>query len=410
MFGVLMAIFGISVGLQTTVWLKYLLPGTVGGFVPSGEDILTKNQSYPVVMTFALGALGLILGLIFGFKLADRIIGFGKALETMSAADKIASGLGVLLGAVASIPIYLLVFQFTVNTGVKLGISVILSAILFYLIVVATTSMGPELMNILSRGGQNTPAPEAEMSPTANCKILDTNVIIDGRIAEVCRTGFLEGPLYVPGFVLDELQHIADSGDGLKRARGRRGLDILNNMQKELPLIVRSWDKALDKSAERDEVDTRLVKLAKALEGVIVTNDFNLNKVAMLQGVQVLNVNELANVLKPVVLPGEVMRVGIVKEGKEPNQGVAYLDDGTMIVIEDGRKHMNETMNVIVNSVLQTAAGKMIFARVRNDDELEEDYQSRAARNNEGGGSNGGGGYNSGGSGYPRRGPSKKVR
>jgi len=408
MFGALMMIFGISVGLQTREWLKYILPGNA--FMPSGEDIITKYQGYPAVMTVALAALGLILGLIFGLKLADRIVGFGRALETMSAADKIASGLGVLLGAVASIPIYLLVFQIQVNTGVKLGVSVLLSAIVFYLVVVATTSMGSELMNILSRGGAVMPASEAEMSPTAGCKILDTNVIIDGRIAEVCRTGFLEGPLYVPGFVLDELQHIADSGDALKRARGRRGLDILNNMQKELPLIVRSWDKMLDKSAERDEVDTRLVKLAKALEGVIVTNDFNLNKVAMLQGVQVLNVNELANVLKPVVLPGEVMRVGIVKEGKEPNQGVAYLDDGTMIVIEDGRKHMNETMNVIVNSVLQTAAGKMIFARVRTDEDDEEDYQSRIPRN-DGGGSNGGGAsYNTGGSNYTRRGPSKKVR
>ena len=409
MFGLLMLIFGVSVGLQTTVWLRYILPGN-SGILPSGEELLTKNQGYPIVMTVALAALGLILGIIFGFRLADRIIGFGKALETMSAADKIASGLGVLLGAIASIPIYLLVFQFQVNNGVKIGISVLLSAILFYLIVVATTSMGPELMNILSRGGPSGPAAEAEMSPTANCKILDTNVIIDGRIAEVCRTGFLEGPLYVPGFVLDELQHIADSGDSLKRARGRRGLDILNNMQKELPLIVRSWDKMLDKSAERDEVDTRLVKLAKALEGVIVTNDFNLNKVAMLQGVQVLNVNELANVLKPVVLPGEVMRVGIVKEGKEPNQGVAYLDDGTMIVIEDGRKHMNETMNVIVNSVLQTAAGKMIFARIRTEEDDDIDYQTRAPRG-DGGGSNGGGAsYSAGGSNYTRRGPSKKIR
>src|SRR5205085_8972382 len=163
--------------------------------------------------------------------------------------------------------------------------------------------------------------------------------------------------------------HIADSGDGLKRARGRRGLDILNSMSKELPLVVRTWDKALDKASQTDEVDTRLVKLAKALEGIIVTNDFNLNKVAALQGVQVLNVNELANALKPVVLPGEVMIVGIVKEGKEPNQGVAYLDDGTMIVVEDGRRFIGNTMGVVVTSVLQTVAGKMIFARVRTDDD-----------------------------------------
>src|SRR5689334_8559310 len=159
-------------------------------------------------------------------------------------------------------------------------------------------------------------------------------------------------------------------------------------MQKELPLVVRTWDKALDKAAQNDEVDTRLVKLAKALEGVIVTNDFNLNKVAMLQGVQVLNVNELANALKPVVLPGEAMTVGIVKEGKEANQGVAYLDDGTMIVVEDGRRFISTTLSVIVTSVLQTVAGKMIFARVRTEDEGDGfDYNS--SRDVRGTGANG---------------------
>ncbi len=243
-----------------------------------------------------------------------------------------------------------------------------------------------------------------------NCKILDTNVIIDGRIADVCRTGFLEGPLYVPGFVLEELQHIADSGDGLKRARGRRGLDILNTMQKELPLIVRTWDKALDKAYQNEEVDTKLVRLAKALEGMIVTNDFNLNKVAMLQGVQVLNVNELANALKPVVLPGEVMVVGIVKEGKEPNQGVAYLDDGTMIVVEDGRRYIGGTQGVIVTSVLQTSAGKMIFARVRTDDDGDA-FDYNGEREARGDNHNGSGNYQTNsGSGFTRRGPGKKVR
>ena len=398
---------GVSVGLQIRSWLPSL-PGS--SITPSGEELL-KLSYYPALFTFALAMLGLILGAIFGLRLADRIIGLGGSLETMSAADKIAVGIGVTLGALVCIPVYLLVFQLTVNVGFKIGVSVLLSAILIYLVVVATTSMGSELINILSRGGPAPAAAEAEESPTADCKILDTNVIIDGRIADVCRTGFLEGPLYVPGFVLEELQHIADSGDALKRARGRRGLDILNNMQKELPLIVRSWDKALDKSAEHDEVDTKLVKLAKALDGMIVTNDFNLNKVAVLQGVQVLNVNELANALKPVVMPGETMRVGIVKEGKEPQQGVAYLDDGTMIVVEDGRKHLNETMNVMVTSVLQTAAGKMIFARIRTDDEFDSDDYSGGSPRPGGGGSNGGGSYPPGSSGgYPRRGPSKKVR
>ena len=207
-------------------------------------------------------------------------------------------------------------------------------------------------------------------------------------------------------------QHIADSSDSLKRARGRRGLDILNAMQKELPLVVRSWDKALDKSAERDEVDTRLVKLAKALNGSIVTNDFNLNKVAILQGVQVLNVNELANALKPVVLPGEVMRVLVVKEGKEPTQGVAYLDDGTMIVVEDGRKFMNETLFVIVTSVLQTVAGKMIFARVRTEEDEHEEMRggSRGSGQNNSNAEGGAGYGGASGGGYTRRGTGKKIR
>jgi uncharacterized protein YacL len=217
-------------------------------------------------------------------------------------------------------------------------------------------------------------------------KILDTNVIIDGRIADVCRTGFMTGTVYVPGFVLDELQHIADSSDSLKRARGRRGLDILNNMQKEFPLVVRSLDHRLPADARNDEVDTRLVKLAKSLTGMIVTNDFNLNKVAALQGVAVLNVNELANALKPVVLPGEEMPVTVIKEGKEQNQGVAYLDDGTMIVIEDGRKHIGEHMSVVVTSVLQTVAGKMIFARIKGSNYEEDEGNNGGGRGRTGGG------------------------
>ena len=162
--------------------------------------------------------------------------------------------------------------------------------------------------------------------------------------------------------MLDELQHIADSADGLKRARGRRGLDILNQMRTELKMMVRTYDN-VDPN-DRDEVDAKLVKLAKKLNGMIVTNDFNLNKVAELQGVTVLNINELANALKPVVLPGEEMTVTIIKEGKEMNQGVAYLDDGTMIVVEGGRRRIGETLDVVTSSVLQTAAGKMIFAQI----------------------------------------------
>ncbi|MBO8126821.1 MAG: PIN/TRAM domain-containing protein [Firmicutes bacterium] len=191
-------------------------------------------------------------------------------------------------------------------------------------------------------------------------KILDTSVIIDGRIFDICQSGFIEGDLIVPGFVLEEIQHIADSADTLKRNRGRRGLDILNRMQKELPVEVRIVQRDYPDIAE---VDSRIVQLARDMRGKVLTNDYNLNKVCELQGVEVLNINELANAVKPVVLPGEEMAVQVIKDGKEAGQGVAYLDDGTMIVVDGGRRHIGETVEVVVTSVLQTAAGRMIFAK-----------------------------------------------
>jgi uncharacterized protein YacL len=191
-------------------------------------------------------------------------------------------------------------------------------------------------------------------------KVLDTSVIIDGRIADICKTGFLEGVLIIPGFVLEELRHIADSSDVLKRNRGRRGLDILNLIRKDMEIPVQIHEKDYDDIAE---VDSKLVRLAQELTGHIITNDYNLNKVAELQGVPVLNINELANALKPVVLPGEEMAVQVIKDGKESGQGIGYLDDGTMIVVDGGKKHIGQTIGVLVTSVLQTAAGRMIFAK-----------------------------------------------
>jgi rRNA-processing protein FCF1 len=191
-------------------------------------------------------------------------------------------------------------------------------------------------------------------------KILDTSVIIDGRIADVCETGFLEGTLVIPQFVLRELQQVADSSDSLKRNRGRRGLDILQKVQKMTGVHVQIVETDFP---EIREVDLKLIELARRMSGKIVTNDFNLNKVAQLRGVAVLNINELANALKPVVLPGEVMRVFILKEGKEAGQGVAYLDDGTMVVVDQGKRALGRTIEVTVTSVLQTTAGKMIFCR-----------------------------------------------
>lgn len=191
-------------------------------------------------------------------------------------------------------------------------------------------------------------------------KVLDTSVIIDGRIFDICQTGFVEGPLVIPGFVLEELRHIADSSDSLKRNRGRRGLDVLNRIQKELNIPVEIIEKNFE---EASEVDTKLLKLSQMLGGKVVTNDYNLNKVAEFQGVDVLNINELANAVKPVVLPGEEMLIQVIKDGKESGQGIAYLDDGTMIVVDGGRKYIGDTIEVIVTSVLQTAAGRMIFAK-----------------------------------------------
>jgi uncharacterized protein YacL len=196
-------------------------------------------------------------------------------------------------------------------------------------------------------------------------KILDTSVIIDGRIADICDTSFIEGTLVVPQFILKELQVIADSSDGMKRQRGRRGLDVLDHLQKSsrVSVIISETD-----APDVPDVDSKLIECAKGLGARIVTNDFNLNKVAQLQGLTVLNINELANALKPVVLPGEGMRVFILKEGKEKDQGVAYLDDGTMVVVDNSRRMIGQTIDITVTSVLQTTVGKMIFGRFNNDE------------------------------------------
>lgn len=199
---------------------------------------------------------------------------------------------------------------------------------------------------------------------SGSVKLLDTSVIIDGRIADVGETGFLDGLLIIPRFVLQELQRIADSDDPLKRNRGRRGLDILNKLQQSKVIKVEIRDNDFP---EIKEVDAKLVKLATLLNAKVITNDFNLNKIAQFQGVKVLNLNELSNVIKPVVLPGEEMSVFVSKEGKDSNQGVAYLDDGTMVVIENGRHFIGRTIEVVVTSVLQTAAGRMIFGKNKEE-------------------------------------------
>ncbi len=225
-------------------------------------------------------------------------------------------------------------------------------------------------LDALRSGGSRSSAP-------AN-KILDTSVIIDGRIADICETGFLDGVLVVPQFVLNELQYIADSSDPLKRNRGRKGLDILQRIQKgvQVKVVISPTD-----FPDLKEVDLKLIEMAKQTHAKILTNDFNLNKVAQLRGVEVLNVNELANSLKPVVLPGEPMKVFIIKEGKEPNQGVGYLDDGTMVVVDNAKRLIGKTVDIVVTSVLQTTAGKMFFGRFETPPGSQAEETERLRRN-----------------------------
>lgn len=282
-----------------------------------GEGRLQKIPTQDLLS----GSVGLIVGLLIAFLLTSELNGFGL--------------LGVLIRVAISLGFGYVGLRVSIRKKDEL--------------------MRPQswLPRVKHRSADNNAKP----------KILDTSVIIDGRVADICQTGFLEGPLVIPGFVLEELRHIADSADVLKRNRGRRGLDILNHIQKELKTQVQIYERDIDPGLE---VDSKLLKLAKILDGKVITNDFNLNKVAELQGVPVLNINELANAVKPVVLPGEEMVVHVIKDGKESGQGIGYLDDGTMIVVDGGRKFIGQTVTVIVTSVLQTAAGRMIFAKLKS--------------------------------------------
>ena len=262
-------------------------------------------------------------------------------------------------------------------SGIFVGIHPAIGLIIFVLLELIAAILGAEIfvkkkedisstLLIFKRNNQREREKEKKSRGYAkgSAKVLDTSVIIDGRIFDLCQTGFIEGTLVIPSFVLDELRHISDSSDSLKRNRGRRGLDILNKIQKELEIETQIWEGDFKDIAE---VDSKLLKLAQKLGGKVITNDFNLNKVAEFQGVPVLNINELANAIKPVVLPGEEMKIIVIKDGKESTQGIGYLDDGTMIVVEGGKKYIGEEILVIVTSVLQTSAGRMIFAKPKDN-------------------------------------------
>lgn len=336
----------------------------------------------PMQQSIAGAGFAVFFGLIFliltpiirkqSVKVADNI---EHDLQGVSGNDILAGVIGLITGLVIALLITQIYTAIT-NNYLYTIITVITYLVLGYLGVVIATKKGKGMIALIIAGNrakvQNQTQAIADVnyrpgkkSKTGNVpKILDTSVIIDGRISGIMKTGFLEGPIVIPEFVLVELRHIADSSDSLKRTRGRRGLDILNKMQEDYGIEIYNTEN--EKSLkEIPEVDVKLLKLAQLINGKVVTNDFNLNKVAAINGVSVLNINELANTLKPVVIPGEEMTVNLVKQGKDSSQAVAYLDDGTMIVVEDGRRMIGKTADITVTSVLQTSAGRMIFGRLK---------------------------------------------
>jgi uncharacterized protein YacL len=336
--------------------LRILLLAATGA---SGYFLAQQLAPFPEAGLWGMGA-GLALGLL--------VILIERGIRRIPLKVTIGGAIGFILG--------LMLANVLINSffsGILEGLGIQFSG--YFLINSALGYLG--LLLGLKKGKEFDPARLPWVSKRAGpgCdghKVLDTSVIIDGRIADICDTGFVEGTFIIPQFILQELQHIADSSDPLKRGRGRRGLDVLNRIQKQSSLEVKIVDQDYPKI---QEVDAKLIALAKDIHAKIVTNDFNLNKVAELQGIPVLNINQLFNALKPVVLPGEVMNVKILKEGKEPGQGVAYLDDGTMVVVDNARRYMGKSVDVTVTSVLQTTAGRMIFT-ILKEDAPESSYQS----------------------------------
>jgi uncharacterized protein YacL len=319
-----------------------------------GGYLLADSLNLPFPwLAWALG--GIMAGVLAGFA----VLALEQAARPVPLARLFVGTLGAVLGALLAqlVAAALIVFVPAIGTPAGRGF---LTLLLAYLGVVFALRREDELGG-LTRAVFPGPVPAREQT----FKVLDTSVIIDGRIADVCEAGFLEGTLLIPQYVLRELHQIADSSDSLKRNRGRRGLDVLQKLQRMPEAHVELHE--LDFPQIR-EVDRRLIETARTVGGTIVTNDYNLNKVAELHGVRVLNVNELANALRPVVLPGELLQVHVLREGKEAGQGVGYLEDGTMVVIDQGKKYLGQTVHVAVTSVLQTAAGRMIFSRLSDED------------------------------------------
>jgi len=307
------------------------------------------------------GLSGLVAAAV-GLAFSLSVFLFEIRLQRASLRRLIGAAIGSILGILGAYLMGLVLARTTIPVGSRSFLDVALLLVMTYIGLVVGANKG-DMLNLSALGGLF----GSERSTRRMPKVLDTSVIIDGRIADICEAHFLDGVMLIPQFVLRELQFVADSADSLKRQRGRRGLEVLQRIQKMPHLEVEIADDDFPNIAD---VDLKLIELAKRYDGKIVTNDYNLNKVASLQGIEILNVNQLANALKPVVLPGETMRVFILREGKEYNQGVAYLDDGTMVVVDGARRMINKTIDITVTSVHQTTAGKMIFGRLDERTEL----------------------------------------
>lgn len=326
----------------------------------SGSDIISLRIGFVALIAAIAAAYrpfgwNAYISALAGLGVAAAINLVELRIRRASLPSLLAAGLGALLGALTGVLLVSVLSSNPAASGAATQFFRISVPLLTAFLGMLAGAAKAHLVSLQKIGFFTA---DATLAPPA--KILDTSVIIDGRICEIAESGFLEGELLVPQFVLHELQQVADSSDSARRNRGRRGLDVVQRLQK-IPR-VRLEISAQDYPAVR-EVDLKLIELAKSRIAKIVTNDFNLNKLAQVQGVEVLNINELANALKPVVLPGETMRVFILKEGKEYNQGVAYLDDGTMVVVDNAKRHISKTIDITVTSVLQTTAGKMIFGK-----------------------------------------------
>jgi uncharacterized protein YacL len=353
-------------GAMGALILGSLAPGVLNFLYTTFSKAITGNvpdggyRGNPILNAIPFMILGAILGAFLGLRTLSVLERLDERWEKMEVGDKVNVFLGAFAGLVASVPFLVLFQNLTLETHYK---AILVTAVIFGLSALS--------IYMLQSIAEVLPWSRAQgKSKRSGVKLLDTNVIIDGRIYEVARNGFLEGEIYVPGFVLDELQYIADSHDALRRQRGRRGLEVLRHMQSEFPMEVRVHDRLAPDAG--DGVDGRLVRLAKAIGADIVTNDWNLNRVADLQGIRVLNLNELSIALRTNVLPNETLELTVIREGNQSGQGVAYLEDGTMVVIENGKNHIGETLEVSVTQVIQTERGKMIFAKVDGPDDRYE--------------------------------------